>query len=241
MPNWVKTIVKTNSEVLKDVMSKYSDEGSFSFDKVIPMPKDLEIDSGSSGELGMMYLFLESKDDIFKMKINKVFHSLNSFHSDIYRDRRFEEIENKFEKYKKDSNFSKSIELAKKYISNYDKYGHATWYQWCNDKWGTKWDLRSFQNNENTMIFCTAWGFAGNVILELSKKYPDAIFKCKFADEGIAENSGIVSIQDGRVIKERYQLSSKEIDTIWATYLDDFAQEKQCVDSEIDLEEEMDK
>lgn len=237
MPNWVKTIVKTKPEVLKDVMSKYSNEGKFSFDKVIPMPKDLDIESGSSGEIGMMFLFLESKDDLFKLKINRVFHSLNPFHSDIYRDKRFEEIEDNFKKYKEDPEFAKSIELGKKYISNYDKYGHATWYEWCNDKWGTKWDLSSFQKNEDTMIFETAWGFAGDVILELSNKYPGAIFKCEYADEGIIENSGSVSIQDGNVIEERYELSEDEIDNIWNTYIDeDSGQEKSFANDEMELE-----
>lgn len=237
MPNWVKTIVKTEPEVLKDVMSKYSNEGKFSFDKVIPMPKDLDIDSGSSGEAGMMFLFLESKDDLFKMKINKVFHSLNPFHSDIYRDKRFEEIEDNFEKYEKDPEFKESVELGKKYISNYDKYGHATWYEWCNDRWGTKWDLSAFQSNKNTMIFETAWGFAGNVILELSNKYPDVIFKCEFADEGMVENSGKVSIQNGDVIEERYELSEGERENIWNTYIDeDSGQEKIFENDEMELE-----
>lgn len=237
MPNWVKTIVKTEPEVLKDVMSKYSNEGKFSFDKVIPMPKDLDIDSGSSGEAGMMFLFLESKDDLFKMKINKVFHSLNPFHSDIYRDKRFEEIEDNFEKYEKDPEFKESVELGKKYISNYDKYGHATWYEWCNDRWGTKWDLSAFQSNKNTMIFETAWGFAGNVILELSNKYPDVIFKCEFADEGMVENSGKVSIQNGDVIEERYELSEDERENIWNTYIDeDSGQEKMFENDEMELE-----
>ncbi len=221
MPNWVKTIVKTKPEVLKDVMSKYSNDGKFSFDKVIPMPKDLDIDAGSSGELGLMFLFLESKDDIFKLKINRVFHSLNPFHSDIYRDRRFEEIEEHFDKYNEDPEFIKNVELGKKYISNYEKYGHATWYEWCTDKWGTKWDLNSFQSNQDTMIFETAWGFAGNVILELSHKYPNDIFKCEFADEGIIENSGSLSIQDGNVVEERYKLSEDERDAIWNTCIEE--------------------
>ena len=41
MPNWVKTIVKTKPDVLKDILKKYSNEDGFSFEKVIPMPKEL--------------------------------------------------------------------------------------------------------------------------------------------------------------------------------------------------------
>ena len=35
MPNWVKTIVKTKPDVLKDILKKYSNEDGFSFEKGI--------------------------------------------------------------------------------------------------------------------------------------------------------------------------------------------------------------
>ncbi len=221
MPNWVKTIVKTKPDVLKDIMNKYSDKGVLSFDKIIPMPKELDIDSSSSGEMGLMYLFIESTDDIYKLKVNTIFHSLNVFHSDIYRDKRFENIEDNFEKYKVDPDFTESIELGRKYIENYDKFGYCNWYNWCTDHWGTKWDLSKSSNDETTLIFETAWGFAGNVILKLSEIYPNTLFKCEFADEGIKENSGVVEIQNGEVFKEKYELSEYKINKIWDTYLPD--------------------
>ena len=232
MPNWVKTIVKTEPKVLKDVLEKYSNKGEFSFNKVIPMPKALEIESGSRGEVGMMFLFLNSNDESYKSKINKTFHSLNMFHSDIFKDIRFSEIKDNFEKYKTDSNFAESIALGKKYIENYDKYGHATWYKWCNDNWGTKWDVSQFSHDEDTMIFETAWDFAEPDFIELSKKFPEATFLCKFADESIRENSGIMKIENGKIIEIEIGLTEKQIENIWETYIID-------ADYENDLEEEM--
>ena len=61
------------------------------------------------------------------------------------------------------------------------------------------------------MIFQTAWNFAGNVILELSRRYPEAVFECKFADEGMQENSGILKIKDGEVFEEKYNLQGKYV------------------------------
>ena len=52
MPNWVKTIVKTKPDVLKDILKKYSNEDGFSFEKVIPMPKELDVERGSRGQDG---------------------------------------------------------------------------------------------------------------------------------------------------------------------------------------------
>ena len=88
MPNWVKTIVKTKPDVLKDILKKYSNEDGFSFEKVIPMPKELDVERGSRGQDGLMYLFLENDNGISKEKINQVFLSLNPFNSDIYKEKR---------------------------------------------------------------------------------------------------------------------------------------------------------
>ena len=227
MPNWVKTIVKIKPDVLEDIANKYFENNKFSFNKVIPMPKDLDIEVSGSGEEGLMFLFADSKDDLLKIKINNAFKDLNMFHSDIYRDSRFEDIEDNLEKYRKDKKFKKCIELGKKYISNFEKYGHCDWYDWCIDNWGTKWDASYFQKSKDTMIYLTAWGFAGEVILKLSERYPDAIFECKFANEDYGSGSGVVKIQDGDVIEEKYDLSEDEIEHIWNTYIDDFEPEEE--------------
>lgn len=234
MPNWVKTIVKTEPKVLKDVLEKYSSKGEFSFNKVIPMSEDLKIESGSRGKAGMIFLFLNSNDDLYKSKINKVFRSLNMFHSNIDKDVRFSEIKDNFEKYKTDSEFTENIELGKKYIENYYKYGHATWYEWCNENWGTKWDVSQFSHDEDTMVFETAWNFAEPVFIELSNRFSKATFLCKFADEIIKENSGILKIENGKVIEEKIGLSDKQIKDIWDTYIIENGYEN-------DLEEEMER
>jgi len=241
MPNWVKTIVKTNQDVMQDVLKKYSSKEIFSFNKVIPMPKDLEVEKSSRGEDGLMYLFLENNEGISKEKINTVYRSLNPFHSDIYREAKFQKLAEKYDENKDNLEYKESIDLAKKYISNYEKYGHADWYEWCCDKWGTKWDLSSFAHNKDTMIFETAWGFAGNIILELSRKYPEAVFDCRFADEGIQENSGILKIKDGEILEEKYNLNQNSINEIWDYYieekpLENTVQNSSSLDKETEIE-----
>ena len=109
MPNWVKTIVKTKPDVLKDILKKYSNEDGFSFEKVIPMPKELDVERGSRGQDGLMYLFLENDNGISKEKINQVFRSLNPFFSDIYKEKRFKMVE---EKYSEDKKKKEDIVLA---------------------------------------------------------------------------------------------------------------------------------
>ena len=214
MPNWVKTIVKTKPEVLSDILKKYSVKDSeLSFNKVIPMPKKLNVEKGSRGEEGLMCLYLKS-NKINKEKINVVYRSLNPFHNDIDKESRFKEYIKKLPN-KSKFEYIKNILLAKRYISNFDKYGHAEWYNWRCDKWGTKWDLTRFDSNKDTMVFETAWSFAENIILELSTRYPEVKFMCLFADEGIQENSGITIIENGNIIDFKYILNENEIEEIW--------------------------
>lgn len=238
MPNWVKTIVKTKPDVLKDILEKYSTKEGFSFNNVIPMPKELDIDKSSSGDDGLMYLYLESNDEKTKNKINEVYRSTKPFDWDIFNEIKFQKLAKNYDKNKIEDKtwYKESIELAKKYISNYEKYGYVDWYDWRCANWGTKWDLSQLDYNKDTMIFETAWGFAGKVILELSRKYPEAVFECIFADEGIQENSGILKIKDGEIMSERYNLSQSSIDAIWLCYLDDSEQEIEPEEEETEIE-----
>lgn len=234
MPNWVKTIVKTEPKVLKDVLKKYSHKGEFSFDKVIPMPKDLDIESGNRGEFGLAFLFLENSHNISKELIDKTFIEQEGMAPHIYYSSTFERAVELYNTKKGTSEYKECIALAKKYISNYEKYGYTTWYQWRVENWGTKWEVSDFENNNDTMIFRTAWNFPDKIMLELSKKYPSAVFLCKFADEGIPENSGILSIKNGKFTKVHTHLNNREINNIWNTYLGDNTYAK-------DLEEEIEK
>lgn len=50
-----------------------------------------------------------------------------------------------------DSTDPKQIELEAAEKSNRDKYGFATWYDYCVNEWGTKWDVDSY-NGEETKV-----------------------------------------------------------------------------------------
>lgn len=153
-----------------------------------------------------------------------------------FNDSREKEYLNMSKKYEKED-FNSFASMLSVLILELNKYGYADWYNWRCDNWGTKWDLAELDYNKDTMIFQTAWNFAGNVILELSRRYPEAVFECKFADEGMQENSGILKIKDGEVFEEKYNLEMESIDKIWDYYLDD--SEKESSNEEIDNEIEM--
>ena len=116
MPNWVKTIVKTDKDVIADIKSKYFNDEGLDFNKIIPMPEDLDIESGSSGEDGLMILFFESDNDEEKNQINKVYRSLNPFYKDIYLSPRFSHLLKDYGKMKDTLSYKTSKEMVTKYL-----------------------------------------------------------------------------------------------------------------------------
>jgi hypothetical protein len=48
--------------------------------------------------------------------------------------------------------------------ANLEKHGYATWYEFCTNEWGTKWDISGYDDgivalteNSITLLFDTAW------------------------------------------------------------------------------------
>lgn len=193
MPNWVRTRLTFNGEQnrvaeIKELVKTTGkdDEGKdytneFDFNKVIPMPKELNIPSSSSGDWGMRYLLLNAK------------HSI-SWTED---DRSFMEHMEKVKEENPDR-FNEDIELGKKYLSNIAKYGYKDWYEWSCNNWGTKWNASEIEwIADNCVEFETAWSFCHPIVKKLSEMFPDVEIVFCFADEDCGSNTG-----DGRMIAE---------------------------------------
>ena len=154
------------------------------------MPKGLKIEAGSNGEKGLIFLYLTSLDLSDNIDIRKAYKSLNPFNQDIHTDPYFEKINSNLSKYKKDENFQESIELGKKYLDNYIKYGYCNWYNWSIDNWGTKWNVEDDCSieydkvkEEYTITFDTAWSCPVGILKEYSKMCNDGELDWMYYDE----------------------------------------------------------
>lgn len=189
MPNYVKNIVKFKDitwdrfkEILKEINGKEDEGFSFDFNTIIPMPKSLDIEESSRGDKGYA---------CYKAYLEEIERKMNETEK--------EEIKRKLmEEYGIDEN---TFELGKTYYENVKNYGATSWYDWCIEHWGTKWNSMNNYVQENGVIsFETAWSTPENVIKEMATKFNVGI-EVNFADEDIGYNCGIYEYnKDGELI-----------------------------------------
>ena len=97
------------------------------------------------------------------------------------------------------------ITEGQKYKDNIEKYGCKSWYDWCVQEWGTKWDVDATEgnrtDNEIVYFFDSAWSPPTTWLQKASELYPDLKFHleyeeggCCFAGDAYAENGDLEDI-----------------------------------------------
>ena len=184
MPNWVKNrmFINGNDEQVEKVLNTIlTDEGDVDFNKIVPMPKSLNIECSGKATLGYMIVTHTGRD------------------SDVL----------KFLKMTKEEQ-DKCIELGNIYKENIEKYGHTDWYGWSLDNWGTKWNACDTFNDGTYVEFNTAWSVPIGIYEALAKMFPDVEISFDWADEDAGYNVGSGNLDDGKLYYTELEGGSKE-------------------------------
>lgn len=197
MPNYVMNQISVQGDpkeiqsMLEQIKNDDFGIGTVDFDKIIPMPKSLDIESGTRTENGLKayrqfiksYTSGKTARNALKSLRNIPLESENAFlcqRPDISRE---------------------EWDLGKAAWHNLQDYGAATWYDWCVSNWGTKWNAYGYNDigygNNDTLRFYTAWSAPHPILKKLSGMYPDLTFEHSWADEDIGHNCGWYSYKDG--------------------------------------------
>lgn len=195
-------------KMLEAVKSEEEGFGSIDFNKLLPMPPELNIESGSRTTDGInaYNAFVEIYtlgQDPEKMDL------LN-----IPEDR-----EKAFLNMRKDIN-KETWELGRAAFRNIQRFGHATWYSWCTCSWGTKWNAYDFNSDGNSLSFHTAWSPPLPVIRKLAECFPDIGITHEWADEDIGHNCGRSVYSGGKLTEEFIPADGKEAYEFAASVLD---------------------
>lgn len=191
-----KDIEKLRKAIRPDTDSETAEEAEeggqiIDFNKIIPMPKSLNITSGTTADYGLaVYLFQKQKN------ASKLLEILS------YPWAKSEGITTPeaMAKYLIDKG-SANLEEGEKAFDNQIMYGHKDWYSWAVDKWGTKWNAYSqSEDGLEKIAFDTAWSTPEPVIRKLSEMFPTVIITLRYADEDFGHNCGELTFLKGHMI-----------------------------------------
>ncbi len=242
MPNWVAnhiTIQGENAvEVLRSLLTERKDENEagcnfdLDFNKIIPMPESLQIESGSTTNACVeMYLtsispfveyYGENKADSDEyLKIYRAVQSTRSYGQ--FNDKLpIEEIRKREKEtyIRTEQNELKTLTIdeilarGKQAVDNVLTYGAMDWYDWSCKNWGTKWNACRTQipDTETAEVyFDTAWSPVPQILLALTEKYPECVFDYEYAEEQAGYFAGHCVYEAGEIlVDESFDTDSKE-------------------------------
>lgn len=223
MPNWVTnsiTITCDNDEILNAYFNIVGRQGeSFDFDKIIPMPKELEIPSGSETGEGITCVKWfahpdcpETSDIIPKMKPEQYVFLLkrlgesqdidiNALALEMCRVRKAHQGFYPNDPDLEQQDWESMLQLGKQACSNAMAYGATDWYSWCISNWGTKWNVNrpgdSRIEDDGSVWFETAWRaplpIVRRIVTQLASTkglHGTATIEHRWADEDLGNNCG---------------------------------------------------
>ena len=202
MPNHVTSRLNVSGdkekvkELFEAINGGVDEEGNpvlIDFNKIIPMPEELNIPASSDYEKGYaVYLALEQGD---YRKIDPML---------TYPWAQKEAIQTRKQMVGHlIQNDPEAFTKGKQYFDNIQNHGVPTWYEWCNKNWGTKWPAYcQTQINSNTIEFQTAWAGVPELLRTLSEKFPEVTLEYEFADEDYGHNVGEYTFKVGDIENE---------------------------------------
>ena len=201
MPNHITNELTASKNILDSMIGP---NGEVDFDTVIPMPDILKgesaegmIEDWASIALGITTIASlsqrhEHPAEAFKRgdfgSASKALHQSNVIR--MLQDG----------PYPKDFT-DERFETLIRYMRALRKFGHANWYEWSIENWGTKWNAYDVKRVSETVVrFNTAWSAPTKIIAALAKKHPDEIIRLRWADEDNGANTGDVTVRGEDVI-----------------------------------------
>lgn len=217
MPNYVKNILSFDgdpAQVSRLLAAIQGENGPMDFNKLIPMPSKLEIESGSRTTVGFKeYMgFLGETGCHTELEDNYL-----AAHPEINRE---------------------EWELGNQAYQNIQKYGCPTWYEWRIRNWGTKWNASNAEIAERQLSFLTAWNAPKPILEKLSQMFPSITIHHVWADEDIGHNCGERTYQGGVVTQESLPTGHEAIELgcdLWCINPEEYLGEDQEQEQEMKM------
>ena len=181
--------------------------GSIDFEKVIPMPKDLDIETSISKD-DAIYIYLAAVNpqmpDMGVAKwpqeiYLKVTEQIGRFGGQNYTNQTQDEMKEilKFEKR------NRLLKLGKQLVENYQKHGCADFDEWRVKNWGVRWNAWEcdYDDELHKLTFFTDHAAPISIVQKLSEKFPDIKLTLNWIGEDYQSDIGCMVAYNGRFSK----------------------------------------
>jgi len=180
MPNWVRNNVTFSadnlfgSEQIQTMMNEIRGEGEeqfIDFNKIAPIPSEL-VGTQSPTKIISQEEYDQQEERIAKDELTE-----------------------------SERNWGISRGITQEMHDDFiERFGYADWYGWQINNWGTKWNASESIEFGDGIEFNTAWSTPFNLLVALSKKYPEVTINVRYADEDFGHNVGEYTLLNGEEI-----------------------------------------
>lgn len=220
MPNHCTNIVKASKEVLENLF----DGKNITFQKLIPMPKSLNITEGSITSDAIIYVMnKKATNDFFSFKkmlediSDNYYINLWNKYKDKFSIEKIKQLEKKAYTYipsdtEKELGIKTLEDFGNLCLENIKKYNCVSWYDWSIKNWGTKWDAYECSGTpeEGKLTFLTAWSPPYKIMEALFKKCSKSEIEWYYEGGGNEYKGKMYSDGEGNVINEEEEFSQED-------------------------------
>lgn len=204
MPNHVANLLKI--ENIRSLPLLLNDEGNvhMDFNRFLPMPESLDIEENSMTDDAIVWYMTDRCTvpiDWLDAKKRAILNqTVKNCLCEHYPEAVFARVYDRSLRNPLHAN-EDLYEKGSIYVKNYEKYGAATWYDWCSEHWGTKWNAYSCgisDKDPDALFFQTAWVPPFPVIEAVSRTYPSVRIELSWADDEEGFHTGYAVYQHGK-------------------------------------------
>lgn len=163
MPDYVMNQIHCTKSVMIELLNEST--GDMDFNRIIPRPRELEVEDGSIVSPAIAYYLACNYDYVSHLLSDEqIVKMLSSMPLHMYINR--------------DYDTNKLYTLGEQYVYNYINYGYFTWYKWSINNWGTKWNacdtiVDCDEDGYETIQFLTAWSEPMPIYTKICELFPD--------------------------------------------------------------------
>ena len=176
MPNYVSNTIRMEGIANLPLFTEKDGVKAFDFNKIIPMPESLNIEDGSRTQDAIIYYLTERctvQVENLSLVEKTLFDQLVHLWGTSSPTKEVGAVLKRAQSLGSDSDREALYHDGSIYVSNYQKYGATTWYDWCRKNWGTKWNaINTLVYGHDEVSFDTAWEPPEPVVARLAEMYP---------------------------------------------------------------------